>query len=447
MSIPLDRLYSFLHGVCNHDVIMYHWAVHGSKKARDLITPNPNSYSWQDMTTLPQVICHDQEPLDFACYATNWKQEYDSWMIEQPGPRGELFNKPEIAEFLQPYHLRSLIDRNGGVNIYDSCILLHSEKNSDQVDQYAQAGFVPVYWWSHAMIAKDWFRYAQLDPLLKQKSPIDYTFLIYNRAWSGSREYRLKFAELVAEHSLAYDCKMSLNTRDDQKHYTEHQMTNAKFKLNNNCLEQYFPTNVSPSWFSAEYRPTDYQSTMCEVVLETVFDHQRIHLTEKTIRPIACRQPFIILAGPGALHYLRSYGFKTFDGIINETYDTIENSYERMLAVIAEMKRISGLSLADKELFLIKTKEICEFNQARFFSKEFSDTIIEEYKHNLALGMDTLLCYKTGKMWQGLRDIAEKYYADLAKSALRQNPEEISWILSQILTRDPSQESSGGDCL
>lgn len=447
MSVPLDRLYSFLHGVCNHDVIMYHWAVHGSKKAKDLVAFDSTPHSWQVMTTLPQVICHDQEPLDFACYATNWKQEYDSWIPKHTGPRGELFRKPEIAEFLQPYHLRSLIDRNGGVNIYDQCILLHSEKNSDQVDQYAQAGFVPVYWWSHAMIAKDWFRYAQVDPLLKQKSLIDHTFLIYNRAWSGSREYRLKFAELVVEHELAHDCKMSLSWYDNEEHYAEHQMINADFKLNNKDLGQYFPPNVTPSWSSAEYQISDYRSTLCEIVLETMFDHQRIHLTEKTLRPIACQQPFIILAGPGALHYLRSYGFKTFDGIINETYDTIKNSYERMLAVIAEMKRISGLSLADKELFVKQTKEICEFNQARFFSQEFTQMIVEEYQHNLSSAIGVVSQHKTGKMWQGLRDTAEKYYPDLAKSALRQNPEEIAWVQDQILTRDPSQSASGGFCL
>jgi hypothetical protein len=47
-------------------------------------------------------------------------------------------------------------------------------------------------------------------------------------------------------------------------------------------------------------------------------------LTEKALRPIACGQPFILAATPGSLQYLRSYGFKTFSGYIDETYDTIQ---------------------------------------------------------------------------------------------------------------------------
>jgi hypothetical protein len=46
-------------------------------------------------------------------------------------------------------------------------------------------------------------------------------------------------------------------------------------------------------------------------VAETVFD-TRIHLTEKTLRPIACGHPFILAAGPGSLKYLQTYGFRTF---------------------------------------------------------------------------------------------------------------------------------------
>lgn len=447
MSIPLDRLYNFLHGVCNHDVTMYHWAVHGSKKAQNLISCPATVQSWQATTTLPQVICHDQEPLDFDLYTDSWKHAYDMLHLLQAGPKGDLFKKPEIIAFLQKYHLRGLIDLSGGVTIYDSCILLHSEKNSDQVDIYSNAGFVPVYWWSHAMIAKDWFRYAQVDPLIGKAAATDFSFLIYNRAWQGSREYRLKFTELLVQHELVQDCKMSFSTHDDGKHYTEHTMTNSNFALTNNHLEDYFQPNCSASWASAEYQATDYQSTLCEVVLETMFDHQRIHLTEKTLRPIACQQPFILLAGPGTLEYLRSYGFRTFDGIIDETYDTIQNSYDRMLAVVAEMKRIAMLSAHDKEKFAQQAKEICEFNQRWFFSNDFTDLIVSEYKQNFSQGMQTMARYKTGKMWQEFRDIAETYCPEIAKTALRQDAAEIAWVVSQFNYRDPSQSTSGADSL
>jgi hypothetical protein len=34
----------------------------------------------------------------------------------------------------------------------------------------------------------------------------------------------------------------------------------------------------------------------------------------------------MLLAAPGNLAYLKSYGFKTFDSVIDESYDTIQDN-------------------------------------------------------------------------------------------------------------------------
>jgi hypothetical protein len=55
----------------------------------------------------------------------------------------------------------------------------------------------------------------------------------------------------------------------------------------------------------------------------------------------------------GSLAYLRQYGFETFSGLIDESYDQITNPRQRLQAVIAEMSRISSLPAAAKtQLFL-----------------------------------------------------------------------------------------------
>ena len=54
------------------------------------------------------------------------------------------------------------------MNIYKKVLLLHSEKQSSNVEQYQQDQFIPVYWWSHGAIALDWFRYARHIKLKKQ---------------------------------------------------------------------------------------------------------------------------------------------------------------------------------------------------------------------------------------------------------------------------------------
>lgn len=69
--------------------------------------------------------------------------------------------------------------------------------------------------------------------------------------------------------------------------------------------------------------PHDYiQKSSINVVLETCFtSNESVFLTEKTFKPIICKQPFILFAMPMALEWLRSLGYSTFPEIFDESYD------------------------------------------------------------------------------------------------------------------------------
>ena len=95
-------------------------------------------------------------------------------------------------------------------------------------------------------------------------------------------------------------------------------------------------------------------------------------LTEKTWKPISCRKPFILAATPYALRDLRKLGYKTFDGIIDESYDTMENDQERMKAIGAEIERINNLPKEAYKEFLNKTKEVVEFNHNLYIQQHES---------------------------------------------------------------------------
>ena len=78
MSVPLDRLYNFLHDVCNHhDLVIYGFFPHGSRKITD-ITPlgKSNDLSdtylekYQNLISRKNIFVHDQEPLNFDLYSS-----------------------------------------------------------------------------------------------------------------------------------------------------------------------------------------------------------------------------------------------------------------------------------------------------------------------------------------------------------------------------------------
>ena len=286
-------------------------------------------------------------------------------------------------------------------NAYDLTMLCHSEKNSKQLSIYQDNGFVGVYWWSHGIIAQDWFRFAQHDPLLI-KQDIKHDFLIYNRAWSGTREYRLKFVEELLNQDLLPYCKTTFSTTDNNVVYTDHQYSNPQFKIERIDIEHHIMPNNTNAESSADYVSTDYQTSAVEVVLETLFDDQRWHLTEKSLRPIACGRPFILAATPGSLQYLRSYGIKTFDGLIDESYDNIQDPVQRIEAIVKEMKRIAMLPQTQKKVLWNQLYEISKQNQVLFFSPDWNKTITQELKQNIDNALKIMQSNRTGKFWKQL---------------------------------------------
>jgi hypothetical protein len=375
MNIPLDRLYHYIdslaeqiYGDC---VLIYRFWPHGSKKLENL---NPlKNHTWEEITSLPPVYCHDQEALNFALYEKppipNMECLWTSWLVK--------YNL---------YRLDNNIKKD--LNIYDQYILLHSEQRSDQVEKYQQKSFIPAYYWSHAIIARDWFRYAEHVALKKQAQKI---FLIYNRAWSGTREYRLQFAELLVRLDLQEHCKTSINPVEPELeiHYELHNFVNPIWRPTI-VLENYFPTSTAHSTYSADFDIDDYEATDIEVVLETLFDDSRLHLTEKSLRPIACGQPFILAGTHGSLEYLRSYGFKTFGHVWDESYDLIEDPQERLNAIADLMKQIANWMPWVRERKLAEAQAVADHNRQHFFSLDFFNKVTQELQDNLKVAVAEL---------------------------------------------------------
>ena len=383
MSIPLDRLYNFLNNVIDRDnVLIYRFFPHGSKNISNLLpmtttTRIPNVIALK--TKL--VIFNDQEPLNFDFYTTDdtikefySARGYDQWPDEIAKSRlGSIARQIQISNF------KAIIN----LGLHDTpVILVHSEKRSDNLAKYEQIKYIGAYWWCHATIARDWFRYAEYDTVLHTTKTITHDFLIYNRAWTGTREYRLKFTELLVQHNLEDHCLTWFNPTSDEHNYRDYQFKNSNFALENFELHNLFDATSADSSASADYCAGDYLSTNIEVVLETLFDDSRLHLTEKTLRPIACAQPFMLVATVGSLEYLRSYGFETFGELIDESYDTITDPLERLQAVCKEMKRISLLDTEQKTKLFTDMQQIALRNQQKFFSQEWQQSIIDEFKQN-----------------------------------------------------------------
>jgi hypothetical protein len=390
MSVPLDRLYHYLADIVNCNLVIYRWLPHGSRKLEDL-SPTNNSLNLTDYTVRPSMICHDQEPLCFDYYTPEVLEKSIANVFRTINL--ESMTHPVELEFLVSHHIRAVA---GAASVFEKTLLMHSELHSKEVEKYRKHNFIPVYFWSHAIIANDWFRYAQHDPQLSYTNfEFAKDFLIYNRAWSGTREYRLKFAELLINQNLLSTCSTTF-APIDHVHYSSHQFKNNNLKPVRSDLEKCIPPNTHNSASSADYNSNDYQQCGMEIVLETLFDDTRWYLTEKTLRPIACGKPFVLMGTAGSLEYLKRYGFETFGDLIDESYDNIENSIDRMNAVIAEMTRITLLDQHNKQQLWQKLHERAQHNKNVFFEK-LPDIVLKEYRANVDQAMIEVEKSCTGK--------------------------------------------------
>tara|TARA_B110000503_G_scaffold140740_1_gene232404 strand:- start:7116 stop:8198 length:1083 start_codon:yes stop_codon:yes gene_type:complete len=346
MSVSSNNLYNFVAQALENKFLVKYFYPWGAKGFENIIDNDEDSIPTTltyNKNRVPVILCHDQEPLHFDLYNDDYLLEQldhisQNWLLRPCLDQGV---KNLNLRWIQPDHKANY------------WVLLHSELNSPQVTQYESTGlFKCAYWWSHAVIAIDWYRFARYDNRLADKSqPIKANFLVYARGTTGKRAYR----KLFLEHLQHID-SVQLGSIDS--------------------------TAVVTSDSSATYNPQDFAQTRCSIVLETVYD-QRIHLTEKTLRPIACGHPFMILNGPGALETIRSYGFKTFQPYIDESYDSEQDPEKRMDKVLAEMHRINNSSDKYQKFIWEGCAEIAAYNKQLFFDDKFLCLLKTELTRNV----------------------------------------------------------------
>ena len=83
------------------------------------------------------------------------------------------------------------------------------------------------------------------------------------------------------------------------------------------------------------------------LIQETEMQSSTNRYTEKTIKAIQTKQIFLLAGNYQTLKLLRKDGFKTFNSIIDESYDNIEDRDLRIQAITKEVQRLCLLS--DKE--------------------------------------------------------------------------------------------------
>jgi|15BtaG_2_1085339.scaffolds.fasta_scaffold00337_16 hypothetical protein len=102
---------------------------------------------------------------------------------------------------------------------------------------------------------------------------------------------------------------------------------------------------------------------------------KKIHITEKLWKPVNTMQPFIVISVKNYLKKLREWGFKTFEGWIDESYDELETYEDRKKVIYKEILRLCNMSKREIDDWYWELEPIIVHN-----FKHFEVYVEREYK-------------------------------------------------------------------
>jgi hypothetical protein len=120
-----------------------------------------------------------------------------------------------------------------------------------------------------------------------------------------------------------------------------------------------------------------YNQTAYSVVAETNYDNHYSFCTEKIVKPILAERLFIVFSGQHYLRNLRSLGFKTFDGIIDESYDSIEDNNLRFKSAC---EQITYLINQPQDKILEQIRPITEHNKQVMLETDWYEDFSREMR-------------------------------------------------------------------
>lgn len=266
-------------------------------------------------------------------------------------------------------------------------IIANSEKSDLKNELLSQKNLRDWYYFFHGFAALDWYRDFQY---VKQESFEDFTkvFICYNHLTSKYRSYRLHLVSNLISQDLAKFGKISLfldnwrSTIEDPNCLLDSKAKVTIYNTLKNVTESLIiDTDTPDGTLSANIKLESLTDALWHIVTETVYFQPKLHLTEKVFKPIIAQRPFILVAAMGNLAYLKSYGFKTFDRWINESYDLEPDNYTRIEKITQEIARLCAMPMPQLKQMHEEMQEILKFNHAHFYG-EFRTIITNELVDN-----------------------------------------------------------------
>ena len=153
----------------------------------------------------------------------------------------------------------------------------------------------------------------------------------------------------------------------------------------------YFKTGVTHSTENVEYFGKSvrlsqiipapvYNESAYSIITESFIDNNFTFYTEKITKALLGKRLFIVLSGFKYLENLKKLGFQTFENVIDESYDQIENNEQRFDMAIEQIKQLLD---KDQSEVLSNIQDICNHNYDLLISGAIHNTMINSIRDKI----------------------------------------------------------------
>jgi hypothetical protein len=272
-----------------------------------------------------------------------------------------------------------------------NAFIVTSERDSAPLDTVCEFhGWKSFYYFFHGWAAMDWYRGYDRTYLMPKPSDrrIKRSFISANRIIGGRREHRVMLLHYLQQHKICNALISFPATCPAENIATIDIAAKLGAEVQTSISEAGLPWNfpgeidhpMHSCWLSLFEENAE---SLAHVVTETVYHGRRHHLTEKTFKPICLRMPFVLVSTAGSLEYLKTYGFKTFDTVWDETYDQETDDDLRLRKIAALLKSLDDMSPHELQQIYRASLPIVDHNYRHFYNGAFEQVLWQELQQML----------------------------------------------------------------
>lgn len=256
-------------------------------------------------------------------------------------------------------------------------------KNQEIPDFYKKLIFSPNLYW---------FKEVANNNLPVDYSNCDTRPFLFDALLGGKKEHRIWIFKQLKYHSLLD--KSLVFIKDNRwirtsiiPDYESPELFDLElpeiqqFKLNWNYSSNSITVNQNGKNLSTSMScfisPKIYQNSWFSIVAETDYHNNKFNfITEKTAKCLFAKRVFVCFSASGHLECLRNLGFKTFDGIIDESYDQELDSEKRLKMAF---QQVLWLNKQDPIKIYQQAEEILEHNFKIMTETDLREQKIKEF--------------------------------------------------------------------